>query len=109
MKTVRILCVLAAALSAGPASAFQEQTQGGPQSPAAKVRPADPVAPGVALPTAPQGTEVRVPGFGRLGVLPKMDFGLELLYGASEPREVQAPKVDDTDNLAIRGSVKHKF
>ncbi|MES1179614.1 MAG: hypothetical protein ABUL43_00290, partial [Hyphomicrobium sp.] len=28
------------------------------------------------------GTEVRIPGLGKLGVLPKMDFGLELLYGA---------------------------
>jgi len=27
------------------------------------------------------GTEVRIPGLGKLGVLPKFDFGLELLYG----------------------------
>ena len=30
------------------------------------------------------GTEIRIPGLGKLGVLPKMDFGLELLYGAAE-------------------------
>src|SRR5262245_33886038 len=27
------------------------------------------------------GTEVRIPGIGKVGVLPKLDFGLELLYG----------------------------
>jgi hypothetical protein len=109
MKTMRIMCVFAAILAAGSASAFQEQTQGGPATRQAAPRPADTVAPLVTPPSAPQGTEVRVPGFGKLGVLPKMDFGLELLYGASEPRQSPAPNVDETDNLAIRGSVKHKF
>src|SRR5262245_11135402 len=32
------------------------------------------------------GTEVRIPGLGKVGVLPKLDFGLELLYGANEPK-----------------------
>ena len=54
------------------------------------------------------GTEVRIPGLGKLGVLPKMDFGLELLYGANDAKqqpEVQQP----ADDLMIRGSVKHNF
>lgn len=53
------------------------------------------------------GTEVRIPGLGRLGVLPKMDFGLELLYGANEvkKREQEIPGED----LTIRGTVKHNF
>jgi len=53
------------------------------------------------------GTEVRIPGFGRLGVIPKLDFGLELLYGAGE----QDNLVDDStdDEITIRGRVKHKF
>jgi len=58
------------------------------------------------------GTEVRIPGLGKLGVLPKMDFGLELLYGAneeavqqSEPFAAQEPDGD----LKVRGTVKHRF
>src|SRR5919108_183448 len=35
------------------------------------------------------GTEVRIPGIGTVGVLPKLDFGLELLYGATESRTVR--------------------
>ena len=55
------------------------------------------------------GTEVRIPGLGKLGVLPKMDFGLELLYGASEGAaqpEMEPPPADD---LTVRGTVKHNF
>ena len=36
------------------------------------------------------GTEVRIPGFGKVGVLPKLDFGLELLYGATEVERLAA-------------------
>lgn len=55
------------------------------------------------------GTEIRIPGLGKLGTLPKMDFGLELLYGAADGKAAQDPVVDDTQDLTIRGSVKHKF
>ena len=57
------------------------------------------------------GTEVRIPGLGKLGVLPKMDFGLELLYGATEqkPLEEPAEAVEQPDELMIRGTVKHRF
>lgn len=59
------------------------------------------------------GTEVRIPGFGKLGVLPKMDFGLELLYGAADQKQPEATsgpgQTQDPDDLSIRGTVKHKF
>lgn len=56
------------------------------------------------------GTEIRIPGLGKLGTLPKMDFGLELLYGASEGKAVQDPAPEDpSQDLTIRGSVKHRF
>lgn len=54
------------------------------------------------------GTEVRIPGLGTLGVIPKLDFGLELLYGAAESEVVEEDPLSD-DELTIRGSVKHKF
>jgi hypothetical protein len=56
------------------------------------------------------GTEVRIPGLGKLGVLPKMDFGLELLYGASEQNKQPEPGPEaPADDLTIRGTVKHNF
>jgi hypothetical protein len=57
------------------------------------------------------GTEVRIPGIGTVGVLPKLDFGLELLYGAAEqkglaPEDRGHPEQND---LQIRGTIKHRF
>jgi hypothetical protein len=56
------------------------------------------------------GVEVRIPGLGKLGVLPKFDFGLELLYGANEQKtqEMQRPMAPG-DDVQIRGSLKHRF
>lgn len=74
------------------------------EAPAAGVQDAAPAA------KADTGTEIRIPGLGKLGTLPKMDFGLELLYGAAEGKPVQqAPEIDENSDLTIRGSVKHKF
>jgi len=59
----------------------------------------------------PGGVEVRIPGLGKLGVLPKFDFGLELLYGVSEKAE-EAERQGQTlpnDDVQIRGSLKHRF
>lgn len=57
------------------------------------------------------GVEVRIPGLGKLGVLPKFDFGLELLYGVNEKAE-EAERQGQTlpsDDVQIRGSLKHRF
>ncbi len=57
------------------------------------------------------GTEIRIPGLGKLGTLPKMDFGLELLYGAADGKPVEDPVPENLEqqDLTIRGSVKHRF
>lgn len=104
---------LALALAGTSAFAFQEEG-GGTVTPPSDAKAAAPVEQGLDLTPPPQvdstnsGTEVRIPGLGRLGVLPKMDFGLELLYGANETkkREQELPMGDD---LTIRGTVKHNF
>ena len=54
------------------------------------------------------GTEVRIPGFGTVGVLPRLDFGLELLYGATETKGLPQEKSDPGD-VQIRGTIKHRF
>jgi hypothetical protein len=101
------------------AAAFQE-TKGGvageQQAPKADV-----VAPGVpqldlkdtgVSVAAPSGVEVRIPGLGKLGVLPKFDFGLELLYGANDHKpgdsDAQTPATN-SDDVQIRGSFRHRF
>jgi hypothetical protein len=90
----------------GHAVAFQEQ--GGRAGGAPAEAPAAAVAPPSALPRT--GTEIRLPGLGQIGSLPKFDFGLELLYGASEPKGVREElnKTEQND-LQIRGSLKFKL
>jgi hypothetical protein len=53
------------------------------------------------------GTEVRIPGIGSVGVLPKLDFGLELLYG-NEQKGVYSDK-SSPDDVQLRGTIKHRF
>jgi len=54
------------------------------------------------------GTEVRIPGLGTVGVLPKLDFGLELLYGANEQKGLLLDK-NGSDDVQLRGTIKHRF
>jgi hypothetical protein len=115
---IRLALVLGAlAFGASSAHAFEETRGGGaPQG----VNPSKQVAPGVSLdlggPIAPGtpsvGTEVRIPGLGKLGILPKLDFGLELLYGVNEKsldeRHLLPPDQKD-DGVGIRGTLRHRF
>ncbi|MBN9261770.1 MAG: hypothetical protein J0I57_00330 [Hyphomicrobium sp.] len=107
-------------LAAPSAFAFEETRAGGTAPPAGSSQAASPT--GKALPlelggtgtsVAPSaGTEVRIPGLGKLGILPKLDFGLELLYGVNEQtfddrRLRPADKSDD--GLGVRGTLRHRF
>ena len=105
---------LAVTLVSASALAFQEQG-GAPAAPApTEAQPAAPAAsPDLNFSTPKPadtnaGTEVRIPGLGKLGVLPKMDFGLELLYGANDAKQ-QPEAQQPTEDLTIRGSLKHNF
>ena len=56
------------------------------------------------------GQSISIPGLGTVGGLPKMDFGLELLYGNKTPEEVvREPEAGESDDFRIRGSIKHRF
>lgn len=105
---------LALGLASSSALSFQEQGGVAPVTPApAEAQPAVPAEKGLDFSTpkpagrADDGTEIRIPGLGKLGVLPKMDFGLELLYGANDSKQLE-PEAPAED-LTIRGSVKHNF
>ncbi|MGE3876640.1 MAG: hypothetical protein AB7F74_27100 [Parvibaculaceae bacterium] len=126
MRNIIIALAGATLLSSG-AAAFQVQEKS--VAPAGQAAPAAPVAPGPVITTpagkpelkldlpegggsGATGTEIRIPGLGKLGVIPKMDFGLELLYGANEKGRAE-PEVNTNDSkdgeLAIRGSIRHRF
>lgn len=120
-----IVGVTVLGLMALPVAAFQEQTVGGGKAtPPAAVAPSAPAVdlPKDGLPTGKKlqlsvpevslggktGTEVKIPGIGSVGVLPKLDFGLELLYGATDNKSVPDAKADPSD-VQIRGTIKHRF
>jgi hypothetical protein len=117
MRRNTILSVgLLLALASTSALAFQEQggaDQVAPDAAAAlagdTAAPEAALAPGASTKAPAAGTEVRIPGLGKLGVLPKMDFGLELLYGANEPKPVETEGEAPASDLTIRGSIKHPF
>lgn len=112
-----IIVGLALALSGTSAFAFQQEGGAASVTPPADVKTAAPVeqqgldlTPSIPVESPETGTEVRIPGLGRLGVLPKMDFGLELLYGANEvKKQEQELPAAGSEDLTIRGTVKHNF
>lgn len=109
LRTVGLVVALIGVSTA--AFAFQEQRAG--TGSASVAEPAKPVELGSSGPTDLKpsvGPDVRIPGLGKLGSLPKMDFGLELLYGAAEQKAPdQQPREESRDDLMIRGTVKHNF
>ena len=105
-----VIVTLSAWVVALPAYAFEKTASGkSGNAPATTAKPLD-LSPGKSLESEASGTVVRIPGLGALGVLPKLDFGLELLYGDSQP-QVVAPRDDDddSDGLRIKGTLKHRF
>ncbi len=109
MRRIWIYAIgLSVAAISSASMAFEEQ----------KMRPAQPAAagssatsgdtgvqlsdPGVAVPRLDSGTKIRVPGLGVIGEIPKMDFGLELLYGASQPK---ASDLDRNEGNGVMGRV----
>lgn len=56
------------------------------------------------------GTEISLPGIGVIGTLPKLDFGLELLYGAPGKSPTTDKPADALpDALMLHGTIKKTF
>ncbi len=56
------------------------------------------------------GTEMSIPGIGSVGTVPKLDFGLDLLYGAnSDPATQERPQESDSKDVTIKGTIRHRF
>lgn len=119
MATFGLLALLAC--SAGDAIAF-EQTAPAPSVPATPPSPGLQGIPSESAPAAPhtsgspqapgfnggESSSVKVPGLGSFNFLPKLDFGLELMYGGPPKAESPIDPLQDQD-VTIRGSVKKRF
>jgi hypothetical protein len=122
--------LLPAAIGFGSAMAFTETTvqQSGQQVPltpkgtdqdkGGDLKPGltgKPSAPDMALTTPSgagksiEGTEVKIPGIGTVGTLPKLDFGLELLYGANGEAPAPEKTAPSNEDVLIKGTLKHRF
>lgn len=120
MRTrIGLPALLGALMLAAPSALAFEETRGGTAATPAAPQTTAPAAKdpslglgGTGTSLAPSaGTEVRIPGLGKLGILPKLDFGLELLYGVNEQsfddRRLRPDQSDD--NVGVRGTVRHRF
>jgi hypothetical protein len=116
MRTRAVAAGIIAALlvGAGPALAFQETPEAPPEvlsvapdiadDPAMQLQTP---ATGPASAQAPEKRGAKVFGF---NLLPKLDFGLELLY-SQQPMEIQqgTPLPEDNEDLTVLGKVKRHF
>jgi hypothetical protein len=103
----------ALSLGAGPALAFQETpapppgaTEGAPQAKAPAALPL--ASPGTSAVPDAQSKGVKVFGY---TILPKLDFGLELLYGQEQQQLdlQQGPTFEDNGDVTVLGKVKRRF
>ncbi|MGF1622247.1 MAG: hypothetical protein ACFCUR_16735 [Rhodomicrobiaceae bacterium] len=68
--------------------------------------------PGLSLTTPDDGsggTELKIPGVGSIGKLPKLDFGLELLYGGDSEQGTNSAGSGQNDDVLIKGKIRHRF
>src|SRR5689334_11999118 len=104
------LIAVAAALAGQsvPSSAFQEQSLGGGTGPPGSSAPASSLDLSIPDPGAGRstGTEVRIPGVGTVGVLPKLDFGLELLYGNNDSPASRFDERSQPSDVQLRATIK---
>ena len=111
MKSVAFIAssVCGAILAASAtALAFQEMPEA--QAPEVSYGSPEPSAPSSALQSPggiAQASENN--GFLNLGILPKLDIGLELLYGDEQQSAAQDPIADATGDVTVLGKVKRRF
>jgi hypothetical protein len=108
--TVGVVATLV--IGATPALAFQETPEAPPEvlqlTPDAK----DPTMQLQSPATSPAQASTDKSGTKLFGfsVLPKLDFGLELLYSAPQPPDLQQGTLpDDNQDLTVLGKVKRHF
>jgi hypothetical protein len=111
-RSVVIAGLVALSVGAAPALAFQEM----PEPPPADVQAATPeigalqlgTPGGGAAPEAEQGGGLSMFGY---TVLPKFDFGLDVMYGQDQQQlDLQGPITDEeSGDVTVLGKVKRRF
>jgi hypothetical protein len=123
LKEAALACVIALSLAQQTGSAFAYTTEpAAPPSAGAQQQPSQPQAgqpaapqlsDPLAMPSKPLGTELTIPGIGSVGTIPKLDFGLELLYGPKNPTDnlggLQLDQHAPDGEMQIKGTFTHKF
>jgi hypothetical protein len=115
MKRMMCTAVVVALAFAGTAAvAFEEQqmkpaaSAGGESRTAPQSRDGLQITtPELTAPKSESGVKIRLPGLGVIGEIPKMDFGLELLYGASQPKQLDGDQ-SDPNGVMVRGRLPIK-
>lgn len=114
------VALITLAVSVAHVAAFTETKiqppagQAAPEAPAANlnVETESGGSTGLTLTTPGDGsgeTELKIPGVGTIGKIPKLDFGLELLYG-NGAEEAPGAEVDSRqDDVLIQGKIRHRF
>jgi hypothetical protein len=108
--------ILSLAVSA-PSYAFTETKVPPPEGQPAAEAPAlqlekSQEGPGLSLTTpddGSSGTELNIPGVGSIGKLPKLHFGLELLYGGDTEQGTNSTGSGQNDDVLIKGKIRHRF
>jgi hypothetical protein len=116
------LAVAMATVAAGDARAFTETPvtpqaqEAAPNTQAPSVAPqvqSTPDGNGLHLSTPGDaksgGTEIKVPGVGSVGTIPKLDFGLELLYNGNGNAPAGERPLESKEDVQIKGSITHRF
>jgi hypothetical protein len=125
LKEAALACGIALSLAQiTGAMAFSTEPVNPPQPSASQAAPLSPFGQQLSLPGhTPQtsvddplalngksGTELTIPGIGSVGTLPKLDFGLELLYGSKNlPDTPQLDQLRPENDMQIKGTLSHKF
>lgn len=115
MRRIGILAVAVLTVVSTATFAFEEQKMKSEPAPSAETgKGAASAAAGLGI-TTPElstkmdaGTKIRVPGLGVIGEIPKMDFGLELLYGASQSKTLEADRANEPNGVMVRGRLPLK-
>jgi len=120
LKEAALACGIALSLAqqVAPAAAFSVEPAA-PPSANVQNSPAQLGQPGVpqmelndplSMPK-PKDMELTIPGFGTVATIPKMDFGLELLYGPKNgPDALQLDQHSpDAGDMQIKGTLTRRF
>jgi hypothetical protein len=108
-RSVFIAGLVALSLGGAPAYAFQEMPEPPPADVPAFTPQVGPLQLGTPGGAAPETAEGGLSVFGYT-VLPKFDFGLDVMYGHDQQQlDLQGPTIEQDDDVTVFGKVRRRF